>query len=163
MPPGRRGRRPSMGRLPSLSGIRASSTLMPTLSTVISKRPPAWPTMRILSSSRPSARFTIASTDLWNTVGISRMSTSAPAIVRGRSFTASKAGLTGSPPKGSKPVTSTFMMGSSFRPPPVSLPAPIWFYPPVLKRSPRVTPVGRSWSRMVRMAAWRVVRIWSGL
>jgi hypothetical protein len=30
-------------------------------------------------------------------------------------------------------------------------------------RSPRVTPVGRSWSRMVRMAAWRVVRIWSGL
>ena len=57
----------------------------------------------------------IFSNDFLKTVGISSFIISAPAIVSGNALTASKAGLTLSPPKGSKPVINTFIIYHSLK------------------------------------------------
>jgi len=53
--------------------------------------------------------FMIFSIDFFLTVGISSLIIVAPAILSGSFFTDSMAGFIGSPPKGSKPVTSLFI------------------------------------------------------
>ncbi len=97
---------------PSLSGIRQSSTLIPTRSTVISGLPPACPIDRTTSGSYFAIASSITRRDLWQTVGISNLMISAPSIVSGSLFTVSIAGLTFSPPNGSNPVTNIFILTS---------------------------------------------------
>ena len=105
----------SIGWLPSLSLILQSSQLMPTLSTVMSGLPPAWPIDKTTSGFTSSIFCLILSTDFPITVGISSLIISAPLISSGNFFTDSMAGLMDSPPNGSNPVTKIFIKSLLFQ------------------------------------------------
>src|SRR5690348_17137087 len=98
----------SIGLAPTLSGMRASFTLMATRSSERAGRPPAWP-VQITSRGRCcSISASSLCREAPNTVGISPPTIRWPATVRPSSaWMASQLGLTALPPKGSKPVTNT--------------------------------------------------------
>ena len=99
----------SIGWFPSLSLILQSSTLIATLSTVMSSRPPACPT-DITTSGLTSFIFSFNLSTLFPiTVGISILIISFPLIESGNSLTDSIAGLIFSPPNGSNPETKIFI------------------------------------------------------
>ena len=105
----------SIGWFFSLSSILASSIFIATLSGVTPNLPPAWPIDITISGLCFIMFSSIFSNDFLKTVGISSFIISAPAIVSGNALTASKAGLTLSPPKGSKPVINTFIICHSLK------------------------------------------------
>src|ERR1051325_3356247 len=103
----------SIGCCPSLSGIRASSTLIATRSSDNSARPPASPTHSTMSGCVAAIASSSAAIARPNTVGTMRVSIVRSSSRDGSRNTASPEGLIASAPNGSNPVTSAFIATNS--------------------------------------------------
>ncbi|MNT66145.1 hypothetical protein D3C72_2041860 [compost metagenome] len=103
-----------MGWRPSLSGMRASTTLIATRSTDTSLRPPACPRQITRSGRVSSIAWRNTPTTLPITHGSWRAASRAPATVwPSRRLAASQDGFSVSPSKGSIPVISTVGIAAS--------------------------------------------------
>src|ERR1051326_2024732 len=100
----------SIGCCPSLSGRRASSTLIATRSSDNSARPPANPTHSTMSGCVAAIASSSVAIARPNTVGTMRVSIVRSSNRDGSRSTASPDGLIASAPNGSNPVTSAFIV-----------------------------------------------------